>query len=160
MRAGFPRLYRRGYFLLRYTLRRDADGKIWLHTGDLGSIDEDGFVYFNQRLKRMIVTSGYNVYPSQVEEILDGYEAVRCSCVIGVKDEYKMQRVKAFVTLKDGYAPTKALKDNILLYCRKRVAKYAMPREIEFRDELPRTLVGKIAYTVLEKEEAEKFAKA
>ena len=139
------------------TLKKHADGKIWLHTGDLGMMDDEGFIFFKQRIKRMIITSGYNVYPSQIENIIDGHEAVQMSCVIGVKDEYKMQRVKAFITLKPGYEPNAATKKSILNYCRTRIAKYALPYDIEFRNELPKTLVGKIAYTVLEKEENEKI---
>ena len=138
------------------TLIKHEDGKVWLHTGDLGMMDEEGFVYFKQRIKRMIITSGFNVYPSQIENIIDAHEAVQMSCVIGVKDPYKVQKVKAFVTLKKGYEPSKELKRDILNYCRERIAKYAMPYDIEFRAELPKTLVGKVAYTVLEKEEAEK----
>ncbi len=139
-----------------HTLVKHSDGKIWLHTGDLGMMDEEGFIYFKQRIKRMIITSGFNVYPSQIENIIDAHEAVQMSCVIGVKDPYKIQKVKAFVTLKSGYEPSKELKRDILNYCRERIAKYAMPYDIEFRSELPKTLVGKVAYTVLEKEEAEK----
>ena len=138
------------------TLRRHADGHIWLHTGDLGSMDADGFVYFRQRIKRMIITSGYNVYPSQLENIIDGHEKVLISCVIGVKDPYKMQRVKAFVVLRPGYEPSEAIRQELFAYCRERIAKYAMPYEIEFRDELPKTLVGKVAYRVLEEEEEAK----
>ena len=138
------------------TLRRHADGRIWLHTGDLGKMDADGFVYFRQRIKRMIVTSGYNVYPSQLENLLDGHEKVLLSCVIGVKDPYKMQRVKAFVVLKPGVCPSEALKKELLAYCRERIVRYAVPSEIEFRDELPKTLVGKVAYRELEAEEAAK----
>ena len=132
------------------TLKKHADGKIWLHTGDLGCMDEEGFIYFKQRIKRMIVTSGYNVYPSQIESVLDKFEAIDSSCVIGVKDAYRMQKVKAFVVLKDGYAPTKQLKQRIMDYCKKHIAKYALPSEIEFRDELPKTRLGKVAYTELE----------
>ncbi len=138
------------------TLRTHEDGNVWLHTGDLGVMDEDGFIYFKQRIKRMIVTSGYNVYPSQIENILDAHAAVQMSCVIGVPDSYKMSKVKAFVTLKEGFAPSQELKEQILAHCRRHVAKYAMPYDIEFRDSLPKTLVGKVAYTQLEKEEAEK----
>lgn len=134
------------------TLRVHTDGNTWLHTGDLGYMDEDGFIYFKQRIKRMIITSGYNVYPSQLENIIDAHEAVQMSCVIGVRDPYKMQRVKAYVVLKAGFAPSSMLKQDILSYCKKHIAKYAMPYDIEFREELPKTLVGKIAYTVLEKE--------
>ncbi len=134
------------------TLRTHEDGNVWLHTGDLGYMDEDGFIYFKQRIKRMIVTSGYNVYPSQLENIIDAHESVQMSCVIGVKDPYKMQKVKAYIVLKAGCTPSPALKQDILEYCKKHIAKYAMPYDIEFREELPKTLVGKIAYTVLEKE--------
>lgn len=134
------------------TLRHHGDGRIWLHTGDLGHMDQDGFVYFRQRLKRMIITSGYNVYPSQLENIIDGHEKVLLSCVIGVKDPYRVQRVKAYVVPMPGIEPTEALKEELLTYCSARIAKYAMPREIEFRKELPKTLVGKVAYRVLEEE--------
>ena len=139
-------------------LQRHNDGRIWLHTGDLGKMDEDGFVYFSQRIKRMIITSGYNVYPGQLENIIDGHEKVLLSCVIGVKDPYKMQKVKAFVVLRPGYEPSDAVKQEILDYCRQHIAKYAMPYDIEFRSELPKTLVGKVAYRVLEEEEAERQA--
>ncbi len=138
------------------TLRIHDDGYRWLHTGDLGYMDEDGFVYFKQRLKRMIITSGYNVYPSQLENIIDAHEAVSMSTVIGVKDDYKMQKVKAFIVLKSGLEPTEEIKASIYEHCKKNIAKYAMPYEFEYRDELPKTLVGKIAYTVLEREEEQK----
>lgn len=131
------------------TLHKDEDGNVWLHTGDLGLMDEEGFIFFKQRIKRMIVTSGYNVYPSQIENVLDGHEAVRMSCVIGVPDPYKMQKVKAFVVLNDGYVESPELKEQILQHCAKYVAKYAMPYEIEVRADLPKTLVGKVAYTKL-----------
>ena len=138
------------------TLRRHADGLTWVYTGDLGTMDEEGFIYFKGRAKRMIITSGYNVYPAQLENILDAHESVHMSCVIGVPDPYKMQRVKAFVMLKPGVPANEDTRENILAYCRKHIAKYAMPKEIEFRDELPKTLVGKVAYRVLEEEEEAK----
>ncbi len=134
------------------TLRGHGDGRIWLHTGDLGRMDSDGFVYFRQRIKRMIVSSGYNVYPSQLENIIDGHEKVLLSCVIGIPDDYRGQKVKAFIVPMPGIEPTEALKQELLDYCKEHVAKYAMPREIEFRTELPKTLVGKVAYRVLEEE--------
>ena len=137
------------------TLRVHADGNVWLHTGDLGKMDEDGFIYFKQRIKRMIITNGYNVYPSQIENILDAHPKVQMSCVIGVKDPYKMQKVKAFIVLKDGIKPSESIRQELHEYCRKNIAKYALPYHIEFREELPKTLVGKVAYTVLEKEAEE-----
>ncbi|MBP3209346.1 MAG: AMP-binding protein [Oscillospiraceae bacterium] len=135
------------------TLRTHADGKTWVYTGDLGCMDDEGFVYFKGRAKRMIVTSGYNVYPGQIENILDAHEYVQMSCVIGVPDPYKMQKVKAFVKLSPDAPKSEETKQELLNYCRKHIAKYAMPYDIEFRDELPKTLVGKVAYRVLEEEE-------
>ena len=137
----------------RETMRTHADGHVWLHTGDLGMMDEEGFVYFRQRMKRMIVTSGYNVYPSQLENIIEGHPAVQRSCVIGVRDPLKMQRVKAFIVLRDGYKADDAMREDLMAHCKAHIAKYALPSEIEFRDSLPTTLVGKVAYTQLEKEE-------
>ncbi|MBE6104371.1 MAG: long-chain fatty acid--CoA ligase [Erysipelotrichaceae bacterium] len=105
----------------------------------------------------MIISSGYNVYPSQIENVIDANPKVLYSCVIGVKDAYKMQKVKAFVVLKPNVVPDDSVKEEILTYCRKHIAKYAMPYDIEFRDELPKTLVGKVAYRVLEEEENAKI---
>ena len=139
------------------TLRKHEDGLTWVYTGDLGIMDEQGFVYFKGRAKRMIITSGYNVYPAQLENILDAHDFVQMSCVIGVPDSYKMQKVKAFVKLAAGVAATDATKQAIMEHCRKHIAKYAMPCDIEFKDEMPKTLVGKVAYRVLEEEELAKM---
>lgn len=135
------------------TLRKHADGLTWLYTGDLGIMDSDGFIFFKGRLKRMIVSSGYNIYPAQLENILDAHEFVHMSCIIGVPDTYKMQKVKAFVMLKQGVPENDDTKKTLLDYCRKNIAKYAMPYDIEFRKSLPTTLVGKVAYRQLEEEE-------
>ena len=139
-------------------LKIHPDGKTYLHTGDLGYMDEDGFVYFVQRLKRMIVTSGYNVYPSQLENIIDSHPDVAISTVIGVRDDYKMQKVKAFIVLKPDVEPSDEIKKSIHSLLEKSVAKYALPKEYEFRESLPKTLVGKVAYRELEREEEEKNA--
>ena len=138
------------------TLRKHDDGLTWIYTGDLGTMDNEGFIYFRGRAKRMLITSGYNVYPGQLENVIDGHEKVLLSCVIGVKDPYKIQKVKAFVVLRPGYEPSDEVKQEILEYCKGHIAKYAMPYDIEFRAELPKTLVGKVAYRVLEEEEAER----
>ena len=138
------------------TLRRHADGLTWVYTGDLGTMDNEGFTYFRGRSKRMIVTSGYNVYPAQLENIFDSCDLVSMSCVIGVPDPYKMQKVKVFVVPANGVEPSDATKEEILKYASKRIAKYAMPKDLEFRAELPKTLVGKVAYRKLEEEEEEK----
>lgn len=138
------------------TLKLHRDGLLYLHSGDLGYQDTDGFVYYVQRLKRMIVTNGYNIYPSQLENIIDSFEKVHMSCVIGVKDPIKMEKIKAFIVLKDGVLENEETKEEIKEYLRTRVAKYSLPHEIEFRKEFPKTLVGKIAYRVLEEEEEKK----
>jgi len=140
------------------TLQAHEDGRVWLHTGDLGTMDEEGFVYFRQRIKRMIVTSGYSVYPTQLENAIESHEKVLISCVIGVPDDYKIQRIKAFITLRDDQEATEEIKASIYEHCKKTIAKYAMPGEFEYRKELPRTLVGKVAYIELEKEEQAKTA--
>lgn len=139
------------------TLRQHSDGLTWVYTGDLGVMDTEGFIYFKGRAKRMIISSGYNVYPAQLENILDAHEAVQMSCVIGVPDQYKMQKVKAFVKLAAGYDATDDTKQMLLDYCRKNIAKYAMPYDIEFKEDMPKTLVGKVAYRVLEEEELAKI---
>ena len=138
-------------------VKSDTDGLTWVHTGDLGYMDEEGFIYFKGRSKRMIISSGYNIYPAQLENVLDGHEAVEMSCVIGVPDSYKMQKVKAFVTLKNGIVPSDEIKESIMAHCRKHLAKYEMPYDIEFRSEMPKTLVGKVAYRQLEEEELAKI---
>ena len=139
------------------TLRRHEDGLTWVYTGDLGTMDAEGFVYFKGRAKRMIISSGYNVYPGQIENILDAHELVQMSCVIGVPDPYKMQMVKAFVKLVPDAPQTEETKKILLDHCRKHIAKYAMPYDIEFKDEMPKTLVGKVAYRKLEEEELAKI---
>ena len=138
------------------TLRRHADGLTWVYTGDLGTMDEEGFIYFRGRSKRMIISSGYNIYPAQLENIFDANELVQMSCVIGVPDPYRMQRPKVFVTLKPGVEPSEATRQAIMDYAAKHIAKYAMPKDLEFRETLPKTLVGKVAYRQLEEEEEAK----
>ncbi len=142
------------------TLRHHDDGLTWVYTGDLGTQDDQGFIYFKGRAKRMIVSSGYNVYPGQIENILDAHEKVQMSCVIGVPDPYKMQKVKAFVKLAADVPETEETKQELLEYCRKNIAKYAMPYDIEFKEDMPKTLVGKVAYRVLEEEELAKIKAA
>ncbi|MBQ9330571.1 MAG: AMP-binding protein [Oscillibacter sp.] len=141
-----------------HTLRTHADGLTWVYTGDLGTMDEEGFIYFRGRAKRMIISSGYNVYPGQIENILDAHEKVQMSCVIGVPDPYRMQKVKAFVKLAPDVPAGDETRRELLDYCGKYIAKYAMPYDIEFKDDMPKTLVGKVAYRQLEEEELAKLA--
>ena len=134
-------------------MKKSVDGRTWLHTGDIGYMDADGYVYFMRRMKRLIITNGYNVYPGQIENIIDAFPEVSYSCVIGVKDPRRMQRVKAYVVLRDGVKGDEDCRRRLMDHLRQHVASYALPKEIEFRDELPKTLVGKVAYRVLEESE-------
>ncbi|MFY9113772.1 MAG: AMP-binding protein, partial [Dethiobacteria bacterium] len=131
-------------------MKRHDDGRVWLHTGDIGTMDEDGFFYFKLREKRMIKSSGMNVYPAQVEAQLYKHPEVLEACVIGVPDREQVERVKGFVVLKDKAKATPDMEKELISHCRKDLIKWSCPREIEFIDELPKTRVGKIAFKELE----------
>ena len=137
-------------------LKKHKDGLVWMHTGDIGLMDPDGFVYFKQRLKRVIVSSGYCIYPQYIENIIDSHPDVLMSCVIGIPHPYKKEVAKAFIVLKDKNKQSEEVMESIKELCEKELAKYSWPYEYEFRDELPKTLVGKVAFNELVKEEAEK----
>ncbi len=133
----------------REALRVHADGRTWLHTGDLGRMDSDGFFYFSTRLKRMIKSSGFNVYPAQVEAVLYQNAHVAEACVIGVPDPEQVERVKAVVVLKDPTMANAEMAKVLIDFCRASLIKWSCPREVEFRSGLPKTRVGKIDYKVL-----------
>ncbi len=134
------------------TLQIHKDGRTWLHTGDIGSMDKEGFVYFKQRVKRIIISNGYNLYPSYIETIINSHPDVFTSTVIGIPHPKKVQVAKAYIVLKDGVNASKDIEKSIRLYCEKNLAKYSLPAVYEFRSSLPKTLVGKVAYRELEKE--------
>jgi long-chain acyl-CoA synthetase len=142
------------------TLKQHPDGMMWLHTGDIGTMDEDGFFEFKLRLKRMIKSSGMNVYPAQVEEVLYRHPEVSDACVIGVPDEAQVQKIKAFVVLKNPRKAGPQMEKALIDHCREHLIKWSCPRQIDFRDDLPKTLVGKIAFNVLEEEEIAKLEAA
>ena len=140
-------------------LKRHKDGEIWLHTGDAGYINKDGLIYFTQRLKRVIVSSGFNVYPSQIEAAIERHPKVQKCCVVGIPHPYKMRAAKAYVVLKKGETPTTKIKAELRLLCKKELAAYSQPKEFEFIDELPKTLYNKIDYKKLEKESELEYEK-
>ena len=143
----------------KITLRKHKDGKKWLHTGDIGYMDKDGFIYFKQRLKRLIVSSGYCIYPQYIENTIDSHPDVLMSCVIGIPHDYKKEVAKAFIVLKPGIKESDEIKQSIKELVEQKIAKYSWPYEYEFRSELPKTLVGKVAFNELIKEEKEKREK-
>ena len=115
-------------------------------------MDKDGFITYKQRLKRMIISSGYNVYPSQIEEVLERHPAVLDSSVIGVPHPYKVEVAKAYIVLKKGYHDSASLRDELKELCEKNLAKYSIPKEWKFRKSLPKTIVGKVDFRKLQEE--------
>jgi len=129
----------------------------WLYTGDIAKMDEDGYFYIVDRKKDMIISGGFNIYPREVEEILYQHPKVKEAVVAGIPDPYRGEMVKAYIILKEGETATE---DEIIAFCRERLAKYKVPRAVEFRTELPKTMVGKILRRALVEEEKRKMAQA
>jgi long-chain acyl-CoA synthetase len=127
----------------------------WLYTGDVARMDEDGYFYIVDRKKDMIVAGGYNVYPREIEEVLFEHEDVAEAVAIGIADEYRGETVKAFVVRMQGSGVTE---EEILDFCKERLAPYKAPKSVEFRDELPKSTVGKLLRRVLVDEERAKMA--
>jgi long-chain acyl-CoA synthetase len=125
----------------------------WLHTGDIARMDEEGYLYIVDRKKDMINTSGFKVYPREVEEVLYQHEEVVEAVAVGVPDEYRGETVKAFVVRKPGNAVSE---EELVSYCKENLAPYKVPKVLEFRDELPKSAVGKLLRRVLADEEREK----
>ena len=128
------------------------DGRVWLHTGDLGYMDEDGFIFYKGRSKRMIITSGYNVYPSHVEEVIEAHPDVLQCTVVGVPHPYKQEVGKAFIVLKEG-KHSLFVKNDIKSYCKKNLAKYMVPYIFVFRKQLPKTKLGKVDFMALKNDD-------
>ena len=135
----------------RKTLLEHNDGKIYLHTGDLGYMNENGLIFYTSRLKRMIITNGYNVYPIELEDIICKCEYVESCTVVGIPHKIKNQTPKAVIVIKNEFKDMKDVKSKIKSYCMENIARYAVPTEYEFRDSIPKTAIGKVAYRDLEK---------
>jgi long-chain acyl-CoA synthetase len=121
----------------------------WLYTGDIARMDDDGFLYIVDRKKDLIIASGYNIYPRDIEEVLYEHPAVQEAVVIGVPDAYRGETVKAFIVLKAGKSSSEK---DIISYCKQNLAAYKIPSAVEFRQELPKTNVGKILRRALRDE--------
>lgn len=131
------------------------DGNVWLHSGDLGIMDKNGFITYTSRLKRLIISSGYNVYPNQIEALLETHPAVLLCSVVGIPHSYKVEVPKAFIVLNKGYHGSDRLINEFRELCKKNLPKYALPVEYEFRKSLPRTMVGKVDFRKLQQENIE-----
>ena len=138
-------------------LRKMPDGRVWLFTGDIAKMDEDGYFYIVDRKKDMIICGGYNVYPREVEEVLKQHPKVLEVAVAGIPDPYRGETVKAWIVLKPGETATE---EEIIEWSKQRLAKYKYPRYVEFRDELPKTFVGKTLRRMLVAEERARMAEA
>ncbi len=125
----------------------------WLYTGDIATMDEDGYFYIVDRKKDMIIAGGYNVYPREIEEVLFEHPAVEEACAVGIPDPVRGETVKAFVVLKAGATATDK---ELIAFCKERLAAFKVPKMVEFRKELPKTLVGKVLRRALREEEAAK----
>ncbi|GAB4331145.1 MAG: long-chain fatty acid--CoA ligase [Candidatus Abyssubacteria bacterium] len=121
----------------------------WLHTGDMGRFDSDGYLYVVDRKKDLIITGGFNIYPAEVENVLYTHPKVAMATVIGVPDEIKGEIAKAYIVLKEGQTATER---ELIEFCRERIAKYKAPRAVEFRQSLPTTPTGKILKRALRAE--------
>ena len=132
-------------------INTDRDGVKWVCTGDLGYMDEDGVVFYVQRLKRMLIVSGYNVYPTHLETTIDKHEAVKQCGIIGVPHPYKVQVPIAYITLNDKYENNTETINSIQKYCEENLAKYMIPKKFVVIKEFPNTMIGKIDYKELEK---------
>ena len=142
----------RGYWEMpEETANALRDG--WLHTGDIARMDEDGYLYIVDRKKDVINASGFKVYPREVEEVLYQHPEVVEAVAVGVPDEYRGETVKVFVVRKQGSSVTEA---DLTSYCKENLAPYKLPKILEFRDELPKSAVGKLLRRVLADEEREK----
>ena len=128
------------------------DGNVWLHSGDIGVMDSDGYVHYKSRLKRLIISSGYNVYPSQIEEIIERHPKVLLASAIGVPHPYKMEVAKVFVVMKNGEKGNSKVIAELKELCQANLPKYAWPVEYEFRDSLPKTMIGKVDFRKLQEE--------
>ena len=134
------------------TLKLHDDGKYYIHTGDLGYIDSDGVVYYVQRIKRIIVSSGYNIYPEYVENVLRQCKYIKDACLVGVPHSYKKEIAKVFIILKDDVKESYTVKKEIMEYAEKNLAHYMLPREYIYKKEFPRTKYFKIDYNKLKEE--------
>lgn len=143
----------KGYWNRPDETAKDIDADGWLHTGDIGKMDEEGYFYIVDRKKDLIIASGYNIVPREVEEVLYMHPKVKEATVAGVPDAKRGESVKAFVVLKQGQTATS---EELIGFCRENLAAYKVPRLIDFRDELPKSQAGKILRRLLVEEEKQK----
>ena len=141
--------YRNNEEETKKVLRMHSDGKVWLHTGDMASIDKNGTVTYKLRIKRMIISSGYNVYPNYIEKIIEELPEVLKCVAVAVPHPYKKEVPKAYIILENGHSPDSFTLEKIKKYCKKKLSSYSIPQEFEFVKEFSKTPFGKIDYVKL-----------
>jgi long-chain acyl-CoA synthetase len=144
----------KGYWKMPEETKQVLTEDGWLKTGDIARMDEEGYFYIVDRKKDMIIAGGYNIYPRDIDEVLFAHPKIQDAVTVGVPDPYRGETVKAFVVLKPGETATE---EEIIAYCRERLARYKVPKLVEFRESLPKSLVGKVLRKVLREEEIKKY---
>ncbi len=127
----------------------------WLYTGDIARVDEEGYTYIVDRKKDMVIAGGYNIYPRDIEEVLYTHPKILEAAVAGISDPYRGETLKAYIVLKEGETLTE---EEVIAFCKENLAAYKVPKLVEFRSELPKTMVGKILRRVLREEELKKVS--
>ena len=136
------------------TAKAIRDG--WFYTGDIGYMDEEGYLYIVDRKKDMIIVSGFNVYPRDIDEVLFEHPKIKEACAVGIPDPYRGETIKAFVALKEGETMTA---EEVTAFCREKLTGYKVPKQVEFMDDLPKSTVGKVLRRKLREMEMEKTKK-
>ena len=125
----------------------------WLYTGDIAKMDEEGYFYIMDRKKDMVISAGYNIYPREIDEVLHAHPKIREAVAVGIPHASRGESLKAFIVLEEGRTMTRS---EVITYCRQKLANYKVPRQVEFRGDLPKSMVGKVLRKALRAEEAEK----
>jgi long-chain acyl-CoA synthetase len=134
------------------TLKIHDDGRVWLHTGDMASIDDEGFVTYKLRIKRLIISSGYNVYPTQIEKVIEEMPEVMKCAVVAMPHQYKKEVAKAYIILAKGCSADTFTVDKIKQHCIKNLSRHSVPYKFQFVKELPKTPYGKVDFLKLQNE--------
>jgi long-chain acyl-CoA synthetase len=128
----------------------------WFHTGDVGYMDDEGYLFIVERKKDMIIAGGYNIYPREIDEVLYEHPAIQEACAVGLPDPYRGETVKAYIVTKEGESLTE---QEVIEYCGEKLARYKIPKAVEFMEELPKSVIGKVLRRKLREMELERTAK-
>jgi long-chain acyl-CoA synthetase len=128
----------------------------WFYTGDIGYMDDEGYLFIVDRKKDMIIAGGYNIYPRDIDEVLYGHPKIQEACAIGLPDPYRGETVKAFIVTKPGETLTE---EEVIAFCKEKLAAYKVPKQVEFMEDLPKSTIGKVVRRKLREMEMERAKK-